>query len=113
MVKRVSAALVLLLLCGCSPDSLQKHTANVTASAKRSGGAIFRGVFEGLTRKGPFDINDVSAKDLQALPGVTSEKAKLIVLGRPYGSTKDLVSKKILSNAEFDKVKAQIFVKKK
>ena len=112
MAKILSTAAVLLLLCGCSPDSLQRHTANVTAAAKRSGGAIFRGIFEGFTRKGPFDINAASTKDLQGLPGVTQEKAKMIVQGRPYTSTRDLVNKKILTSAEFDKVKAQIFVKK-
>ena len=112
MEKRLSAATILLLLCGCSPDSVQRHTANVTAAAKRSGGAVARGVVEGLTRKGPFDLNDASTKELQTLPGVTPEKAKLIVQRRPYASTKDLVSRKILSSAEFDKVKAQIFVKK-
>jgi hypothetical protein len=112
MFKILSTTAVLLLLCGCSPDSLQRHTANATAAAKRSGGAIFRGIFEGLTRKGPYDINGASTKELQTLPGVTPEKAKMIVQGRPYTSTRDLVNKKILTSAEFDKVKPQIFVKK-
>jgi hypothetical protein len=105
MVKILSTAAVLLLLCGCSPDSLQRHTANATAAAKRSGGAIFRGIFEGLTRKGPFDINDASTKKMRTLPGVTPEKPKMIVQGRPYTSTRNLVNKKILTSAEFDKVR--------
>jgi len=114
MVKFVSMAALLLLLAGCSPsntDSLQQHTADATAAAKRDAGAIARGVAEGLTRKGPLDINEASSTQLLTLPGVTSQEASMIVEHRPYTSTRDLVRRHILSAAEFDRVKAQIFVK--
>jgi competence protein ComEA len=114
MVKIVSAAVFVLLLAGCSPNStetLQRRTADATAAAKRDAGAIARGVAEGLTRKGPLDINAASATELQRLPGVTPEVAGKIVEHRPYASTRDLVRKRILSAAEFDRVKGQIFVK--
>jgi DNA uptake protein ComE-like DNA-binding protein len=118
MVKVASVAAFLLFpalfLAGCSPnntDSLQRHTADATAAAKRSAGAIARGVAEGLTRKGPLDINAASAAQLQTLPGVTPEVAGKIVEHRPYTSTRDLVRKRILSSAEFDRVKSQIVVK--
>jgi DNA uptake protein ComE-like DNA-binding protein len=118
MVKVASVAAFLLLpalfLAGCSPnntDSLQRHTADATAAAKRSAGALARGVAEGLTRKGPLDINAVSATQLQTLPGVTPEVAGKIVEHRPYTSTRDLVRKRVLSSAEFDRVKSQIVVK--
>lgn len=103
-----------LFVAGCSPnntDSLQRHTADATAAAKRDAGAIARGVAEGLTRKGPLDINDASATQLQKLPGVTPELAGKIVEHRPYASTHDLVRRHILSKAEFDRVKDQIVVK--
>jgi DNA uptake protein ComE-like DNA-binding protein len=117
MVKAVSMAAFLLpalLLAGCSPsntDTLQRRTADATAAAKRDAGAIARGVTEGLTRKGPLDINDTSAAQLQTLPGVTPEMAGKIVEHRPYTSTRDLVRRRILSTAEYDRVKNQIFVK--
>ena len=118
MVKVASVAAFLLFpalfLAGCSPnntDSLQRHTADATAAAKRSAGAIARGVAEGLTRKGPLNINAASATQLQTLPGVTPEVAGKIVELRPYTSTRDLVRKRILSSAEFDRVKSQIVVK--
>jgi DNA uptake protein ComE-like DNA-binding protein len=114
MVKVVSVAAFLLLLAGCSPsntESLQRRTADVTAAAKRDAGAIARGVAEGLARKGPLDINGASAAQLQTLPGVTPELARQIVEHRPYTSTHDLVRKRILSTAEFDRVKGQIIVK--
>ena len=114
MVKIVSMAAFFLLLAGCSPnntDSLQRHTADATAAAKRDAGAIARGVAEGLRRKGPLDINEASATQLETLPGVTPELAGKIVERRPYTSTRDLVRRRILSSAEFDRVKGQIFVK--
>jgi DNA uptake protein ComE-like DNA-binding protein len=114
MVKVVSVAVCVLFLAGCSPnntESLQRHTADATAAAKRSAGAIARGVAEGLVRKGPLDINAASASELQRLPGVTPEVAGKIVEHRPYASTRDLVRKRVLSSAEFDRVKGQILVK--
>jgi DNA uptake protein ComE-like DNA-binding protein len=114
MVKIVCMAALLMLLAGCSPnntDSLQRHTADATAAAKRDAGAIARGVAEGLTRKGPLNINEASATQLLTLPGVTSKQATMIVEHRPYTSTRDLVRKRILTSAEFDRVKGQIFVK--
>jgi DNA uptake protein ComE-like DNA-binding protein len=115
MVKALSLAACLFLLAGCfSPnntDSLREHTADATAAAKRNAGAIARGVAEGLTRKGPLDINQVSVKQLATLPGVTPETANSIVRNRPYASTRDLVRKRVLSKSEFNRVKAQILVK--
>jgi DNA uptake protein ComE-like DNA-binding protein len=115
MVKLSLLAACLLLLSGCfSPsntDSLREHTADATAAAKRNAGAIARGVAEGLMRKGPLDINQATAKQLSTLPGVTSELANTIVQNRPYASTPELVRKRVLSKAEFNRVKAQIMVK--
>jgi DNA uptake protein ComE-like DNA-binding protein len=115
MVKALSLAACLLLLAGCfSPnntDSLREHTADATAAAKRNAGAIARGVAEGLTRKGPLNINQASVKQLATLPGVTPDTANSIVRNRPYASTRDLVRKRVLSKSEFNRVKAQILVK--
>jgi DNA uptake protein ComE-like DNA-binding protein len=115
MLKALFLTACLLLLSGCfSPDntrSLQEHTADATAAAKRDAGAIARGVAEGLMRKGPLDINQASAKQLATLPGVTPEMADTIIKNRPYASTPELVHKRVLSKSEFNRVKAQIMVK--
>src|ERR1700757_4494560 len=114
MVKGVCMAALLLLLAGCSPnntETLERRTADATAAAKRDAGAIARGVAEGLKRKGPLDINAASVTELQTLPGGTPEVAGKIVEHRPYGATRDLVRKGVLSRAEYDRVKGQIFVK--
>lgn len=104
-----------LLLSGCfdsnNTRSLQQHTADATAAAKRDAGAIARGVAEGLTRKGPTDINTASAQDLEKLPDMTAAEAKAIIAGRPYENTSQLVKKHILSKAHYNRIRAQIGVK--
>lgn len=104
-----------LLLSGCfdsnNTRSLQQHTADATAAAKRDAGAIARGVVEGLTRKGPTDINTASAQDLENLPDVTAAEAQAIIGGRAYENTSQLVRRHILSQAQYNKIRAQIGVK--
>lgn len=106
------ACLLALSLLGCtSPDntrSLQEHTADATAKAKRDAGAIVRGIAEGLARKGPLDINSASAERLQQLPGITAVTASRIVEHRPYAASPDLVHRHILSLSEYSKIKDQI-----
>ena len=102
---------MLVFLCGCSASntqSLQEHTADATAAAKRDAGAIARGVAEGLTRKGPVNINSASDSELLKLPGVTPQMAGVIVAKRPYATTKDLVRERVMSSAQYDRVKGQI-----
>lgn len=103
-----------LLLAGCydsnNTRSLQQHTADATATAKRSAGAIARGFVEGLTRKGPLDINKASEKDLAQLPSVTPAQAQAIISGRPYDNTSQVVRRRILTKAQYEKIRAQISV---
>jgi DNA uptake protein ComE-like DNA-binding protein len=114
MFKTALMATLVVLLAGCSPshtDSLERHTADATAAAKRSAGAIAKGVVEGLVRKGPLDINSASASELERLPGVNGDMAAKIVKNRPYKSTRDLVRRKIMTKDQYDQVKSRIFVK--
>ena len=54
------------------------------------------------------DINSATASDLKALPGMTDADAAKIVQGRPYKDPSDLVTKKILPEAEFAKIKDHV-----
>jgi DNA uptake protein ComE-like DNA-binding protein len=104
-----------LVLSGCfdsnNTRSLQQHTADATAAAKRDAGAVARGVVEGLTRRGPTDINTASARDLEKLPDVTAAEVQAIIAGRPYENTSQLVGRHILSKAEYKRIRTQIGVK--
>ncbi len=114
MIKPLTAGLLLLALAGCTSPSntaaITEHTANLTAAAKRDAGAIARGVAQGLVRKGPLDLNSASAAQLAKLPGMSPERADSIVKHRPYTAPKDLVKRKILTPAQFNRIKPQVLV---
>jgi len=54
------------------------------------------------------DLNSASATELKTLPGISDAEASKILQGRPYKDPNELVSKKIMSQAEFDKLKDRL-----
>jgi competence protein ComEA len=54
------------------------------------------------------DINTASAAELKTLPGMTAANAAKVVKARPYRDVNELVSKKIVPQAEFAKIKDRI-----
>lgn len=112
MARRLVLGL-LVGLVGCtpasrSPDAIRQDSAAVTAAVVRDGKAVAKGVFEGLRAKGPVNINKASAKDLEALPGIDGVAARRIVEGRPYVSAVELVKRKLVSKAEYNRIASQI-----
>lgn len=57
------------------------------------------------------DINKASAADLEAIPGIGKAYSAKIIGGRPYANKLQLVQKKILTQALYDKIKDQIIAK--
>jgi competence protein ComEA len=62
-------------------------------------------------KKEPLDINSASADELKALKGIGEADAKKIVENRPYKTKDDLVQKKVVPKATYDKIKDQIVAK--
>jgi competence protein ComEA len=51
------------------------------------------------------DINSATPDQLASLPGIGDKLSQKIVAGRPYSNKMDLVTKKVLPQSVFDKVK--------
>jgi competence protein ComEA len=61
--------------------------------------------------RGLIDINSASKADLMTLMGIGDAYSQKIIDGRPYARKDQLVSKKIIPQATYDKIKELIVAK--
>jgi DNA uptake protein ComE-like DNA-binding protein len=110
-MKRKSLSTVLctlLLFTLLSGLSFAQASSSTGGSAKTSSTA---GKKKKAAKSELIDINSVRKDQLQTLPGIGDATAQKIIDGRPYKRKNELVSKKIVSKSEYDKIKGQIIAK--
>jgi competence protein ComEA len=94
----VAPFLAFTLLIGIAAAQTKDATKTATSKTTAKAGALL-------------DINSATADQLKAFPGIGDAYSAKIIAGRPYAKKDQLVSKSIVPQATYDKIKDSIIAK--
>jgi DNA uptake protein ComE-like DNA-binding protein len=111
------AIVLLAALIGCtqqqqSPEQIREKTAQATAEVKSDAKAVAEGIREGWNRNKALDLNNATRDQLMSLPGMSAAEADRVIAARPYSEPEDLVKRRIMTKAEYDKIADRLTAKK-
>jgi competence protein ComEA len=110
MTRLIAVFVALLFALGAVSVPIADAAGTTTKPPAKSDTPEARGG-AGKPMKKQLDINSASKDDLEQLPGVGDALSKKIIENRPYKRKDELVSKKVLPRATYEKIKEQIIAK--
>jgi DNA uptake protein ComE-like DNA-binding protein len=102
----LSVLMTLLILSGISVASGNNNTASAQPASGGTQASSSMSKSQDL-----MDINTATKDQLATLPGIGDAYSQKIIAGRPYAKKTDLVQKKIIPQATYNKISGMIIAK--